>query len=139
MDNKLKPGFCGVCDINQIWYRVGRKLILTELYTEFSFVLSDGLLYRHAICKNCIVKLDDKTVDALLVRIKASWEKDMAGWATNKHFIYMRSLKLEAWHQSDKKVEELFKVKKEKDFNDHLKEVKDQKKIAKEQGIDLVP
>jgi hypothetical protein len=130
MAEALKLGYCGVCDINQIWVRVNGRMVLTENYAEFSFILSDEMVYRHAICKSCIVNLTDEKVKALIERIKVNWAQEMVGWATDNNFDRMRSLELENYHQDEKVALSDHKILKEEKHQEFLKESKKQKDIA---------
>lgn len=118
MKETLRLGYCGICDKTQIWYRDTKRkgrIIFTPEYAEFSFYLSDGFIYRHAVCQSCIVGLTRKIVDDLVKKIKNHWESEMVGWASDVQFTNMRALELEVYDQDEKKVHEKYKVKKEKD------------------------
>lgn len=138
MAELLKNGICGVCDVTQIWYKDGPRTIQTDQYCEFTFVLSDGMVYRHAICQKCIVELDDIKAQALIERIKEHWAQEMVGWATDHNFDTMRSLEIKAFHPDEERALQKYEQVTAKEFKEHLKEVKEQKEIAGKLGEELV-
>lgn len=134
----FKPGYCWVCNTVQIWYVDNGRRILTDQYAEFSFVLSDQMIYRHAVCKKCIVELTDKKVADLVEKIKSQWSDEMVGWATDKQFKDLRSLEVKAYDIEEEKALKKFEQVTKDDFEKHLQEVKKQKDIAKKVGDDLI-
>jgi hypothetical protein len=129
MSEVLKLGICGICDKNQIWQREGRRVVLLPDYAEFSFVLSDQMVYRHAVCKPCILTLTDKKVLALIERIKATWLAEMVGWANDKQFAKVREKKLITYDTSEKAAIIKLNIENEKM---HKQKLKDALKKAKE-------
>jgi len=127
----LKLGICGICDITPIFKRVDKRLIATEDYSEFSFVLSDGMVYRHAICRKCINELDNIKVAKVIERIKAHWAHEMVGWGTKNDFNRIENLEIKTYHIEEKEALKQYEELKKQEFETHLQEVKLQKDIAK--------
>lgn len=134
---KLNIGFCGI-DETPIFTRENNRSRPNENYVEISLALSDGTVARHGICRYCINNLDDKKIQKLLSRIKETWSEEMAGWATDKQFARMDKLQVKAFDPEEHKAISKFKVVKEKEHQDHLKETKTQKKIADDLGEDFI-
>lgn len=130
MAEKLKLGICGICDKTQLFYRdpKTKRTVFTDDYAEFSFTLSDGFVYRHAVCKSCIVGLTPKKVEAVIERIKANWADEMVGWASDKQFVKMRSSELRAFDIDERKTLEKDKQVREKEHTEKLERAKQVKK-----------
>lgn len=123
---KIRLGYCGVCDTVKIWYRDPRTnvIVFTPQYAEFAIGLSDWTIARHAVCKQCIVTLDDKKVKKVFERIRETWQEQYVGWASEKQFDKLKALKLKTWYNGpkmDKDVEKKLKAVKEKEHEDKLK------------------
>lgn len=129
MTDKIQIGICGMCDITEILKRdeVTKQLIPTENYAEFSFVLSDEVVYRHSICKQCIVGITDQKVNALIERIKANWMDEMVGWATDKQFVNVRNLTLVSYDQDEKQAVVKAKKDREEKHREKAKQAKKEK------------
>lgn len=131
MAERLKPGFCGICNTTQIWFKdnKNKRIIFTNKYAEFAFVLSDDKLYRHAVCKRCIVNLTEEKVEAVLERIKETWLDEMVGWGSDKQFKKIRNLTIETYDLDQKKAFEKYKIIKEEKFKEKLEKAKQVKKV----------
>jgi len=127
--SKLNIGFCGI-DETQIFDKKGTALVANKNYCEITLALSDGSIARHGICTKCVNNLTDKKIQALIGRIKETWSDSMAGWASDTQFDNMKDLTVKAYHQDEEVTVQKYKVVKEKEFKDHLVEVKIQKDIA---------
>jgi len=97
--NELKPEYCGICDLVQIWTRdpKTKKVDITPDYYEISLALSDNTIAQHAICRYCASSLTEKDISKLFGRIQETWFGEMVGWASDKQFDKMRSLKVVAY------------------------------------------
>lgn len=120
MAEALKLGYCGICNNVRIWYKEKGRVILTPEYCEFSFVLADGFVYRHAVCSSCINDLTPKKVDDLLERIKINWIEEGAAAPESE---------VKAFAINEEEAVEKFKEKKDHEFKEFLKEVEKQQKI----------
>ena len=139
----MKLGFCNICTTTEIWKKENGRVILLPEYTELSIVFSDESIAKHAICFNCSnilnntlidIKIREKMIEDLLLKLKDHWKSEMAGWAVDKQFQDIDDLKIKAYDVSEDKAKEKYNNIKELEFQDHLKETKKQKDIAKNLG-----
>jgi hypothetical protein len=120
MADSLKMGICGICDVTPLFEKKGTRTVFSPEYCEFSFVLSNGLLYRHGICSKCIVDLTQEKVEALIQRIKRNWEDELVGVGTDLQFKHIRTLEYKTHDISEKKCEEKYKAVKAKEHKDKI-------------------
>jgi len=120
MAEALKIGYCGVCNTVEILKKIDRRMVITPEYAEFSFVLSNGMIYRHGVCKKCINELDEAKVKVLIERIKETWGQEMVGWANDGQFDRMRSLKLKVYDIDEKKALKKYKEIRKKEIKERM-------------------
>lgn len=112
----IRPGICSCCDQTVIWFKSGKRIVVTEYYAEFQLVLSDGSIATHSICTMCKAKLTPGDVARVFGRIRDTWNGEMAGWAKQKDFDTVKDLTVaaHAYTHSDavRKLEEYREQKK---------------------------
>lgn len=127
---KLTWDICGICDEVKILTRddIGR-VVPTEFYCEISVMLSNGNHMSQAICTNCAGKLTDKKIGNLIDRIKETWFDEMVGWANDKQFQELSDIGFKSYDVDRGRAIEKYEDVKNKDWENHLKEVKKQQEI----------
>ena len=130
----IKEGICSMCDVTVIFYKKERKIIYTPEYSEFVFTLSNNMIFRHSICKNCLETINDDKVAFVIERIKRSWSDQMVGSASDTQFEKVAKLELGAYDISKtrtlRKHEENVVVQKKEQLEKETLENKDRIKKA---------
>lgn len=93
----IKEGICSMCDVTVLFYRKEKKILYTPEYSEFVFTLSNNMVFRHSVCKNCLSTITDEKVAYVIERIKRSWSDQMVGSASDKQFEKVANLELGAY------------------------------------------
>lgn len=124
--NPVLPGKCSGCDRAIFSRSPSGKMYANEFYTEMAFVLSNGSVARHGICRVCAETMTEALKTKIFGRIKASWRQELVGSGNDKQFKNVDSLEAAVYHKDVNEAIKLYKEKTEKERVQKLK-VKKQK------------